>query len=238
MSGTVATLDARPSHRLVGLFPLPVFAFEREDRAEVGCLFDVEVQAGRTFASDRLGEFAAGRVCAHAALYAAGCEEPVVPSGSDRAPAWPNGFVGSITHTRGYYAAAAVDRFVYRSIGIDAETIERVTEDLWPTLLTSPEIAALTRRPGAARGREAAVVFSAKEAFYKCQSPLTQMWIDFHDVSVTLEYDGDRAGAFTVHPLSTSCVQRFAGIRLAGRFAFDGDLVLTGMGLTPSDWIS
>jgi len=238
MSGTAAICDTRPSQRLVGLFPLPVSAFEREDRADVSRLFDVEVQAGRTFAAARLGEFAAGRACAHAALEAAGCEEPVVPSGPDRAPVWPDGFTGSITHTRGYYAAAAVDRLVYRSIGIDAESIERVTDDLWPTLLTPAEIAALMDRPGAERRCEAALAFSAKEAFYKCQSPLTQMWIDFHDVRITLDNDGDGSGAFTVHPISASCLERFAGLRLAGRFARYGDLVVTGMGITPSDWIS
>ena len=48
----------------------------------------------------RVAQFTAGRVCARRALAQLGNTEPVpILMGEDRAPQWPAGYVGSISHT-------------------------------------------------------------------------------------------------------------------------------------------
>ncbi|WP_352542194.1 hypothetical protein [Mesorhizobium sp. M0018] len=49
----------------------------------------------------RGAEFLAGRAMADAALQALGQLTTEIPIGPDRAPVWPKGSVGSITHARG-----------------------------------------------------------------------------------------------------------------------------------------
>jgi 4'-phosphopantetheinyl transferase EntD len=41
--------------------------------------------------------------------------------------------------------------------------------------------------------------FCAKEAFYKCQYPVTGQWLDFHEVAVTIAADTFEAAASAVH---------------------------------------
>src|SRR5215469_16812348 len=60
----------------------------------------------------RRAEFATGRACAHAALDAWGAPDAPLLPGPDRAPLWPDGFVGSISHARGACAAVAAPRAV------------------------------------------------------------------------------------------------------------------------------
>ena len=46
---------------------------------------------------------------------------PRIRSGPMREPQWPSSLVGSITHTRGFRAAAVAPRSVLSSVGIDTE---------------------------------------------------------------------------------------------------------------------
>lgn len=147
----------------------------------------------RNAVDKRVREFTAGRACARRALARLGVRGHALVSGPDRAPVWPEGIVGSITHCRGFVAAAVARREGMRGLGIDAEPAEGVEEELIPLVCTPDERAWLG-------GREAAwskAVFSAKEALFKCLHPVTGGWIDFLDVS--LEVDA-AAGRFAVRP--------------------------------------
>ena len=53
----------------------------------------------------RRREFFAGRLAAHRAMEALGHLPEPVPMGQDRAPVWPQGLVGSISHGAGACAA-------------------------------------------------------------------------------------------------------------------------------------
>ena len=55
---------------------------------------------------NRQWEFTAGRLCAVQAIRGLGGSETEIPVGERGEPIWPKGFVGSITHTQGYAAAA------------------------------------------------------------------------------------------------------------------------------------
>jgi 4'-phosphopantetheinyl transferase EntD len=60
----------------------------------------------------RRQEYAAGRYCARRALSGLGIEGFILLNGPDRAPIWPTGVAGAITHTGGPggYCAAVVGR--------------------------------------------------------------------------------------------------------------------------------
>src|SRR4051812_41020395 len=72
----------------------------------------------------RRAEFLAGRYAAAMALEALGCPSPwEVGRREDRAPSWPAGFVGSITHGGGLVAAALARSDDCAGIGIDVELV-------------------------------------------------------------------------------------------------------------------
>ncbi|MBN1173619.1 MAG: 4'-phosphopantetheinyl transferase, partial [Micromonosporaceae bacterium] len=52
----------------------------------------------------RRAEFTTGRHCARLALASLGVEPAAILAGPDRAPRWPAGIVGTITHCDGYRA--------------------------------------------------------------------------------------------------------------------------------------
>ncbi|GAB3946415.1 hypothetical protein GCM10027614_39920 [Micromonospora vulcania] len=66
--------------------------------AEQACLGERAVESRRR-------DFTAGRVCARRAMADLGLPASAVPAAADRAPVWPAGVVGAITHTTGYCAA-------------------------------------------------------------------------------------------------------------------------------------
>lgn len=130
----------------------------------------------------RRGDFAAGRACAHAGLAALGVAHGGIGA-EQRAPIWPDGVVGSITHTEGFAAAVVARDDGRLRPGIDAETTGRVDGGVARRIMSDAERA---RVADAADPDElATAVFGAKEAFYKAQWPLTRAWVGFLDVDVT-----------------------------------------------------
>lgn len=126
----------------------------------------------------RQREFAAGRQAARLAMRNALC----VPMGPDRAPVWPSGWTGSITHA-GDMAIAAVSRTA-RMVGIDLECDADLPADILESVLNTAERARLVDL------RQARLIFAIKEAAYKAQYPITQQVLGFEAFEVRLE--GDR----------------------------------------------
>ena len=104
----------------------------------------------------------------------------------DKAPVWPDGVVGSISHSKFLAGAviAAADRIL--SIGLDIETIGGVNPDMWDTLFLVSEQAFLQQFTGDELTFYTTLLFSGKEAFYKFQHPLTKFFLDFTDVEMRL----------------------------------------------------
>lgn len=154
-------------------------------------LFPEEEVVVRHAVERRYREYATVRQCARQALAALGVPAaPIVPN-EHRAPRWPAGIVGSMTHCRGYRAVAVARAHEIAAIGIDAEP----DEALQPRLLSSiarPEerratVQLLHATPGIHWDR---LLFSAKEAVYKVWSPLLRRSLDFTEVSITFRRDG------------------------------------------------
>src|SRR5579872_5183397 len=158
-----------PSPVLASLFPPGVAAFELREPGDPALLHPAERQHLAKAAARRVGDFAAGRLCARQVLAELGVQDFALLMGEDGRPLWPPDVVGSITHTRGYYAAVGARRSSLRGIGVDAEVVGRVGPHLWPKVCTPAERGWLEELPEHLQARFSALVFSAKEAFYKCQ---------------------------------------------------------------------
>lgn len=142
--------------------------------------------------NSRRREFAAGRAAARAALKYFGMEGVSVPTRQDRVPIWPNGFIGSISHSAGTAVAVVAREAEIATLGIDIERSNAVEEDIWAQVLSPNEMIWVKSRPAKDRLRWATIFFCAKEAFYKAQFTKTGAWLEFSDVEVELD-DNDRS---------------------------------------------
>jgi 4'-phosphopantetheinyl transferase EntD len=134
----------------------------------------------------RQTEFVAGRRAARRAMAALDMAPAPIPAGPDRAPIWPPGLIGSISHCEMVCIAALAPQDVAQSVGIDIEPITPLDRDLLPLVCTQTEIA---RIHGPEQTHHAKRVFSAKEAAFKAQYPITQSMIGFDALEVTLDLE-------------------------------------------------
>jgi 4'-phosphopantetheinyl transferase EntD len=219
--------DVRPSTLFASLFRQPVAAFElRGVLAAEHTLLQEELACVVRAAPKRRGEFAAGRACAHAALAQLSVADVPLLVGADREPLWPAGITGSITHTSGFCAAVLASKGHIESLGIDAEIRTAVRRELWRQVITSDERAWLESLPEGQAGEMASVLFGAKEAFFKCQYPLTRQWLGFGDVSVSID-----GATFSIQPRKTAQLAHRFAAPWTGRFAIAEEFVLTAIAL-------
>ena len=183
-----------------------------------------EAQAMANAVANRQREFALGRWCARRALVRLGVEARSIPMAANRAPIWPDGVVGSITHCARFVGAVAARAHDYRGIGFDAERADRLGVDLVRLICTPAEVE-WTREHAAAGVDWPTVVFSAKEALYKCISPAFGVMLDFLDVE--LEIDPARL-EFEARLATSGDARRLSAADLGavrGRIAFTNELV-------------
>lgn len=158
----------------------------------------------------RLHEFALGRRCARSALMQLGiiASVPASPRGY---PLWPPEIVGSISHCDRLCVAVACKNSNVVGVGIDVEVVTDVTPELLPLIAVESERRFLKEEPDF----PVSVLFSAKEAAFKCWFPKTHFYLGFLDVEVRVS----RTGSFRL----TS--QKADLSKINGRFAIRGDLV-------------
>ncbi len=227
--------NLRASRLLGGLFANRVIAFEAREPIGPESLLEEEARYVRRAVHKRVGEFAAGRACARRALAELAITSFPLRVGADREPLWPNGITGSITHTAGFCGVVVARTSEAASLGIDAEQRDAVHRRLWRHIATPEELRWLEAFPPSRAADMAALVFSAKEAFFKCQFPLTREWLSFADVSVSVEPGAARTGPHSVGvtPRRGVALQGLPPPPWAGRYALRGALVVTGFGLPP-----
>jgi 4'-phosphopantetheinyl transferase EntD len=187
-------------------------------------MFSIEASAVADAVAERRREFGTVRYCAREALRQIGVPPvPILPD-EDRAPRWPTGVVGSMTHCAGYRAAVVARSGELCAIGIDAEPHAAVPGDALDLVLRDEERARLATFADAYPDLHwDRILFCAKEAVYKAWFPLTRRWLDFADVSATVHPDGSfRARLRVPGP-------RVAGVELdgfSGRWMVGRGLVL------------
>jgi 4'-phosphopantetheinyl transferase EntD len=215
---------------LVGGKPgAPVAVAVTDPRIEHPGAFPAELAEVPRAVDSRRREFIAGRIAAHRAMEKLGLNARPVLSNRSRAPSWPRGLTGSLSHNDTTCVAAVARSSQVRSLGVDVEDDAPLAPDLVATICTLEERAWLATQPENARGRLAKLVFSAKEAVYKAQFPLSRKILDFDAVLVTPDVDTGQFEATFLHNTGPFRVHD----RLHGRFALQGGLVHTAVVLRP-----
>lgn len=179
----------------------------------------------------RRREFMAGRACAREALNALGLASiSDLAIGVMGAPAWPPGFVGSISHSAGLAVAAAAHARDVRSLGVDVEAIvgsDRVAS--LRELIGKPSEYSLLAHELPDPAQAFTALFAAKEAVFKCLAPLVGRYFDFVDVeAVAAERDG-----LTVQLGAQLAAELPHVQRVVVRFAVFGERVMAGVLLAP-----
>ncbi len=176
----------------------------------------------------RRAEFVAGRLAARRALGAAGFEPaPPVAPGPDRAPVWPAGMVGTITHTHSMALAAVAHGSKCGGLGMDLEHDANLRR-----MDVARQICDGTEREWVGDDRHRLLaLFSAKESIFKALYPRVGRYFGFG--AVTCRWD---EGAFAVELLEDLGPHYPVGSQLSVPATWHGDYVLTCLQLPPDDW--
>jgi len=139
----------------------------------------------------RRREFRLGRVAAHDAIASLqGVSSHPVGKGERGEPWWPEGLVGSITHSGNTAAAAVGRRTDTDGIGIDLEQLsERVSPDISRRVCT-PQEREWVKEGGSGPAGEILrlrMIFSAKESVYKAFFPEGRVFLGFGDAELRWE---------------------------------------------------
>jgi enterobactin synthetase component D len=217
------------------LFPPPlVYAAARFEPGEEARFdgIDLPAEVARAVPKRRL-EFLAGRHCAAVALrrLQPGLGEGAIGIGGDRAPLWPEGIVGSITHTRGFAAAVVARAVDAGGVGLDTEhLVSGSARQAVEERVTTPEETGRLASAGLSEAALLTLVFSAKESLFKCLFPKVGRYFGFDAASI-VEVSTDRR-TFCAE-LCVALGRFAAGTRFAGRYTLESDLVHTGVIFPP-----
>lgn len=225
------TTTALSAAALAALYPPGVHAAEARGPGDPSLLSSREFQCISHCSEKRISDFSGGRSCARRALLALGIEGFDLLPGESRQPIWPATAVGSITHTEGYSAAVVGLRSRFRGLGVDTEVVAAVNAEVWPQICVAAELRHLGALPAAQRPYFAALVFTAKEALYKCQFPLTAQWLEFTDLALEPPAPGAMEGMISLVPQRPLQLAALAPAPWRGRFRFHDSFVTAGMAL-------
>jgi 4'-phosphopantetheinyl transferase EntD len=212
------------------LFPAGVHTLCLTDETDPESLYPEEAKCVENAVPSRRREFAQGRLCARRALSALGIRDFPLLAGKDRAPIWPEGIVGSITHCRGYCAVAVARGGKFSGLGIDVELAEPLGEELIPMVCLGTELDRLAESAESSRGTLAKLIFSAKESVFKCIYPSTGVFLEFHDCEIDLDETLDAFSALLKNPDLPAEYRKV----LRGRFARDTHRLFTGIARSSS----
>jgi 4'-phosphopantetheinyl transferase EntD len=219
---TPQSVTAAP--QIAALFAAGAVACQTRETISADAVLPEEQQYLSRAAPKRIHEFAAGRACGRAALSHLGYADVALLMSADRAPRWPAGATGSITHTDTFCAAVVAPSRQIRALGLDVEPAQSVKPQLWRRICTAQELALLRAQDEPSALAAATLIFSAKEAFYKCQYTLTQEWLGFADISITI--DADR---FTVAATRSLRIAALTAAPWHGRYRHEAGRVVTGV---------
>jgi enterobactin synthetase component D len=182
----------------------------------------------RRAVAKRRCEFLVGRYCARGALAALGLPHQDVAFNPDRSPGWPAGVVGSITHTEGVVLAAVAPTGALCGLGVDAEVVMALeaARTVGPQIAAADELVGLARTcPELGWERLVTLVFSAKEALYKCLYPRVGRYFGFEAARVeSIDVAG---GSFRARVLEELAPDVPSGLLLPGSFFAAGPLVFS-----------
>ncbi|GHB07809.1 4'-phosphopantetheinyl transferase family protein [Modicisalibacter luteus] len=173
----------------------------------------------RNAAPKRQAEYLAGRLCAREALQRLTGTPHVPGMAESKAPLWPSGTVGSITHSGDLAAAMVAPTECYQGVGLDAERQLELAraERLAPQILTPAERDLMAALPVEQQAHFVTAVFSLKESLFKALFPLVNVRFYFQDAQL-IDWNPDAQQ--TVLRLNKTLSEHWpAGSLLSGRHA-------------------
>lgn len=167
--------------------------------------------------SKRQTEFLAGRLCAHEALRRVTGVAGIPAIGEDRAPCWPTGVVGSITHGAGWAAAVAARNEQWRGLGLDVERLLPTAraDRLVGEILTPREQEGYAALDDTQRALRVTLTFSIKESLFKALYPLVNKRFYFQEAEL-LHHDS--SGHARLRLLNDLSQEWKSGTELEGQF--------------------
>lgn len=128
----------------------------------------------------RQASFLAGRALVAHAFGLAQLPPCDIPIGPNRAPIWPTGISGSISHTT-KFCACAISQNPMQFVGIDIETFltAKKLPAVMKRVITDPEKSWLATQGSEIDLNLCTLIFSAKETIYKALFPIAQHFFGF-----------------------------------------------------------
>lgn len=217
--------------RLLPAGVVPVEAFTDVDGEPV---FPGEEDLVANAVEGRRREFVTARRCAREALGRLGHRPVPIRPGPGREPRWPAGVAGSITHCKGYRAAAVAPLSAAASVGIDAEPHGALPDGVEESVTIPAERAMLA---GLSRNHPAThwprLLFSAKESVYKAWYPLTGRWLGFEEAQLTIDPEAGTFGARLLVPGTRTDGAAPLSV-LRGAFLVGRGLIVTAVTVPPA----
>jgi len=137
------------------------------------CDFDEGVRSGMV----------AARVAARALFARVGLNGVELPRIANRAPKWPSGWTGALSHCGRTGAAAISPARSSQGIGIDIEAFTDIDDATLAVFANAAE----REMCGDDRMRRLAI-FCGKEAAYKAFRCLNDRWLDPHDIEISQDF--------------------------------------------------
>lgn len=214
---------------LAEVLPANVAAAELyDDPPDLAPLPEEEPLIARSVAKRR-NEFVTVRYCARQALQELGLPPVPILKGEKGEPCWPDGVVGSLTHTEGFRGAAVARHDAVRSVGIDAEPHDVLPNGVLDAISLPAERAEIGALPAGLHWDR--ILFCAKEATYKAWYPLAQRWLGFEDAHIVFDVDaGMTTGSFESRILIDPAARSGPPLTaLRGRWSVRDGLALTAI---------
>lgn len=208
------------------LFPRGVIVHSGAPADVDGPLFDEEAAQIARAVEKRRAEYRAARVLARRALAELGLREAAIINARDRSPIFPEGSVGTITHTRSLCLVALARSEDFVALGADVEEATPLKPQLFETILRPEEDAALRALAPAQRALRAKLIFSIKEAAYKAQYALSRQYFGFSGMRIQLD-----GGSFEAEMMIDAPPFK-RGHRFFGRYRIADGLILSAIALT------
>ncbi len=165
----------------------------------------------------RRAEYLAGRVLARQLLAPLGFADFTLARGEDRAPQWPPGIAGALSHNSDTALCAVHRESGLGGVGLDVETLlsDERAQELWGAIVSPAEREALLRET-LPFNELLTLTFSAKESLFKALYPQVRCYFDFLDARmVAVDMQRQTFVLALLKALTPNCP---AGRRFNGRF--------------------
>ncbi len=177
------------------LFPQRLFSVETvTSPMDESLLHPCEYALVRNAVAKRKGEFAAGRHCARLALARLHIGESAILQDANGCPIWPEGAVGSISHTKDCIVSVVGRSSQVAALGVDVDShLTPFPFDVLGYVCRPEELRWLQSMSAESRRLHAYALFSVKETIYKCVYAATGDQLGFTDALLNFDL---RTGLF------------------------------------------